>query len=96
VATSAGVFGALLPIPTLSAFVIFVIAVAASGHISIGSMSAAVILPIISFWAGIYPKPISFTALIVCLLILYTHIPNLKRILAGHELEFKDGSQPRK
>ena len=42
VATAAGVFMALLPVPTAGAFVVFGVAVAITHHIFRGSMSAAV------------------------------------------------------
>ncbi len=91
VATSAGVFGAILPLPTLVAFLGFIIAVAISGHISIGSICAGIILPILSFWLG-YPLPFSIMVTIVSALILYKHIPNMKRILSRKELPFQDNS----
>lgn len=92
VATSAGVFGAVLPLPTLAAFMVFILAVALSGHISVGSMCAGIVLPVLSFALG-YPAPLSAMAAVVSALILYKHIPNLKRILAGRELAFKDGGR---
>ena len=52
VATAAGVFMALLPVPTAGAFVVFAIAVALTGHISVGSMSASVA----QTWTGFGPS----------------------------------------
>lgn len=90
VATAAGVFMALLPIPTAGAFVVFGIAVAITSHISVGSMAASVALPILCFvLAKDYQKPFTLLALTVCILIFYTHIANIRRILAGAELSFK-------
>lgn len=90
VATAAGVFMALLPIPTAGAFVVFGIAVAATSHISIGSMAASVALPILCFvLAKDYQRPFTLLALTVCILIFYTHISNIRRILKGAELSFK-------
>jgi glycerol-3-phosphate acyltransferase PlsY len=90
VATAAGVFMALLPIPTAGAFVVFGIAVAITSHISVGSMAASVALPILCFvLAKDYQKPFTLLALTVCVLIFYTHIANIRRILAGAELSFK-------
>lgn len=90
VATAAGVFMALLPIPTAGAFVVFGIAVAVTSHISVGSMAASVALPILCFvLAKDYQKPFTLLALTVCILIFYTHIANIRRILAGAELSFK-------
>jgi len=95
VATAAGVFMALLPVPTAGAFVVFGLAVAITSHISVGSMSASVALPILCFiLAKDYQRPFTLLALVVCLLIFYTHIANIRRILKGAELSFqhkKDG-----
>ncbi len=94
VATAAGVFMALLPVPTAGAFVVFAIAVALTGHISVGSMSASVALPILCFLlARDYQRPFTLLALSVCALIFYTHIANIRRILKGSELSFKHGEE---
>jgi len=90
VATAAGVFMALLPVPTAGAFVVFAIAVAFTGHISVGSMSASVSLPILCFFlTDARQRPFTLLALAVCGLIFYTHIANIRRILKGAELSFK-------
>lgn len=94
VATAAGVFMALLPLPTTGAFIFFGIAVFLSGHISVGSMSASMALPILCLvFNKPEQKPLTIMALTVCLLIFYTHISNIKRILAGRELTFKHNKE---
>jgi glycerol-3-phosphate acyltransferase PlsY len=90
VATAAGVFTALLPLPTAGAFVVFIIAVATTSHISVGSMAASISLPLFCFaLSKDYQRPFTILALVVCALIIYTHISNIRRILAGRELSFK-------
>ncbi|MCX5784118.1 MAG: glycerol-3-phosphate 1-O-acyltransferase PlsY [Elusimicrobia bacterium] len=90
VATSAGVFMALLPLPTTGAFVFFGLAVAITQHISVGSMAASVALPVFCFFLNPpQRKPLTIMACVVCALIFYTHIPNIRRILQGKELSFK-------
>ncbi len=90
VATAAGVFMALIPVPTAGAFVVFAIAVGITSHISVGSMAASVALPVLCFaLAKDYQKPFTLLALTVCILIFYTHIANIRRILKGAELSFK-------
>ena len=90
VATAAGVFMALLPLPTAGAFVVFAIAVGITSHISVGSMAASVALPVLCFaLAKDYQRPFTLLALTVCVLIFYTHIANIRRILKGAELSFK-------
>jgi glycerol-3-phosphate acyltransferase PlsY len=95
VATAAGVFMALLPVPTAGAFVVFGLAVAATGHTSVGSMAASVALPILCYFlADARQRPFTLLALTVCLLIFYTHIANIRRILAGAELSFRHRGAP--
>lgn len=90
VATAAGVFMALLPVPTAGAFVVFALAVALTHHISVGSMAASVALPVLCLFLASGPqRPFTLLALAVCALIFYTHISNIRRILKGAELSFK-------
>ena len=90
VATAAGVFMALLPVPTTGAFLVFAIAVALTHHISVGSMSASVALPVLCYFlAGGAQRPFTLLALAVCVLIFYTHLSNIKRIVKGRELAFQ-------
>ncbi|MCR4820816.1 MAG: glycerol-3-phosphate 1-O-acyltransferase PlsY [Elusimicrobiales bacterium] len=94
VATSAGVFAALLPIPLTLAFTTFCIVVAITSHISAGSMAASVVLPFFCyFFSEPYQKPFTILALCVCILIFCTHISNIKRILKGKELSYKKDKQ---
>jgi glycerol-3-phosphate acyltransferase PlsY len=96
VATSAGVFAALLPVPTLFAVVVFALATALTKHISLGSISGALILPVAAVLLH-EPRPLAAMAALVSLLILLKHIPNMKRLLEGKELHFEkqeDGGSP--
>lgn len=95
VATSAGVFAALLPIPTALAFTAFVICVALWGRISIGSIVACVVLPMASFFIGKHPMGVNIMVTAIGLLVIYKHIPNIKRLLAKKELKFEDGAKKR-
>ena len=93
VATSAGVFMALLPIPTVLALVSFAIIVWLTGRISPGSILAAVILPLSSYFIGHYLLSYSLIATAAGILVIYRHIPNIKRMLKREELKFEDGSK---
>ncbi|MBQ8033486.1 MAG: glycerol-3-phosphate 1-O-acyltransferase PlsY [Elusimicrobiaceae bacterium] len=95
VATSAGVFLALAPVPTVLAFLTFVALVAKWGRISIGSIFACVVLPVAS-WCMSYPLAEKIMATAVGALVIYKHIPNIKRLLAQNELKFEDGAKKRK
>lgn len=91
VATSAGVFLALLPKPLLCALGVFGLLVALTHHISAGSMAAALVFPFLAILFG-SPWQLSAMAFAACGLILYKHIPNYKRLMEGRELFFKHGS----
>ena len=91
VATSAGVFLALLPKPTLGALGVFVLGVAATGHISVGSMAAAALFPFIALFFH-EPAPLTWMAFAAGLLILVKHIPNFRRLVLGQELHYEHGS----
>lgn len=94
VATSAGVFGAMLPAPTLTAVIFFLIGVGVTKHISAGSILAAIVLPVASFAISGYPPSFSIMVTIVSLLILYKHIPNMKRIWLKKELPIEQRQPP--
>lgn len=96
VATSAGVFAALLPIPTALAFTAFVICVALWGRISIGSIAACLVLPISGYFIGHHSITVDIMSTAIGLLVIYKHVPNIKRLLAKKELAFEDGSKKRK
>lgn len=85
VATSAGVFLALMPWPMAATMAAFTIAVKVSGHISVGSITAAVALPIAAV-ALQAQTAYSIAAAVSGGLILYKHIPNIKRLIQNKEL----------
>ena len=92
VATSAGVFGALLPLPTVIAFISFVLVVWRTGRISPGSILACIVLPLAAWLTGASLPYIIF-CVIVAAIVIYKHIPNIKRMLEHKELNFEDGSK---
>ncbi|PIP84580.1 MAG: acyl-phosphate glycerol 3-phosphate acyltransferase [Elusimicrobia bacterium CG_4_9_14_3_um_filter_62_55] len=85
VATSMGVFLALTPYPMSLTLVVFIAAVKLSGHISIGSMTCALVFPALILFT---PQPVETRILAVSagLLILYRHIPNIKLLLSHQEI----------
>ncbi len=85
VATSAGVFLALMPWPMAATMVVFALAVRLSGHISVGSMSAAAALPIAALAFG-QKTAYCIAAAVAGALIIYKHIPNIKRLMQNREL----------
>ncbi|MBI5243921.1 MAG: glycerol-3-phosphate acyltransferase [Elusimicrobia bacterium] len=93
VATSAGVFAALLPLPLIPAAAAFIIAAAASGHIAVGSIAASLALPISAGLLG-SPKPLQALAWAVSILVLIRHIPNMRCLLKGERLTARGRGRP--
>ncbi len=90
VGTSAGVFLGLAPVPLLSALAVFIIVVALTRYVSLGSLLAA-----LAFLLGLLaqrfvfsmplPDILLYLGSIVVILIWYAHRENIKRLLAGNE-----------
>lgn len=84
VATSAGVFLALLPKQTGLALIAFLIFFLTTKHVSVGSMAAALTLLIVSFFIPT-PPILHVLVAVVSVLVLIKHIPNMKRLAKGEE-----------
>jgi len=84
VATGAGVVLALMPKVVLIAFGIWVVVVLVSGYVSLGSIIAALSVPVIAL---IYHVPWIYYvfAIPAPLFILYRHLPNIDRLRKGTE-----------
>lgn len=85
VATTGGVFFGLTPLPTLVALVGFIVVVALTKRVSIGSLTSAVVLP-----AGVIVEkgpthPLSIICVMIALLVIWLHRANIRRIIAGTE-----------
>ncbi len=84
VATAAGVFTALLPLPTLFGLMIFAAALLATRYVSLGSMLGALSLPVSAVIRKEPPAFVVFAA-IVSLAVVVRHRANIVRLLAGTE-----------
>jgi acyl phosphate:glycerol-3-phosphate acyltransferase len=84
VATSAGVFLALIPLQTLAALGVFGIGFGLTKRVSVGSLAACVAL-LICVMIMETSFTIRVTVLAAGLMMLAKHIPNIKRIAAGTE-----------
>ncbi len=90
VGTSAGVFMGLAPVPLLIALTFFVIIVAATRYVSLGSISAALVfLLVISIQkfatTFIVPDVLYYLCVGVVVLLWYAHRENIKRLLHRNE-----------
>ncbi len=87
VATSAGVFLALIPVPTVLAFIIFGGIVFFTHYISLGSIIGSIFLPLIAYLNN-EPKETIVFAIITAVLIIIKHRSNVKRLFNRNENKF--------
>ena len=88
VASFIGAFLYLTPVPLLSVLIVFVIVVAATRYISLGSIVAAGTFPL-AVWLILHPPaPVVLASLIAGAFIVYRHSANIERIRAGNESVF--------
>jgi glycerol-3-phosphate acyltransferase PlsY len=88
VATATGVFLALAPLPTLVAIATWLAVVAVTGYVSLGSLLAAVALPIaIAAWLGVHATifPVSIA---IAAFVFWSHRANIGRLRRGEEHRF--------
>lgn len=88
VATAAGCFAVISPGAVLAAVVVFIAMLSMARRVSVGSLSAAAVLPL-AVWIDADSAIMTATASIVALFIFICHRDNLKRLLAGKEPEFR-------
>ena len=88
VATAAGVFAALVPVPALVAVAVWALVLWASGYVSLASLGAAAVLPI-AVGALLGPvSPLFYLALLVGAFVFWTHRANIGRLRRGDEHRF--------
>ena len=89
IATSAGVLAGLSVQAALVAAVVWIVVVAISRFSSLGSLVAAVSVPITLWRLRTPPEYVAF-GLIAALLAIYRHRANIERLVAGTELRVTD------
>jgi glycerol-3-phosphate acyltransferase PlsY len=93
VASFVGAFLRLTPIPLAAVLVVFVITVAVTRHISVGSIVGAATFPL-AVWLILHPSwPVLAAAVIAGAFIVYRHEENIHRLHAGTENLFTFGSR---
>ena len=88
VATAVGAFSGLAPRAMVVALVLFVIVVAVTRYISLGSMVAAGVFPLLVWWLNPAERTTASILLLIgasSLLIIIRHQDNIRRLLAGTE-----------
>jgi len=97
VATGLGVVLALMPKAALVALAVFVVVVALTRYVSLGSMLAAVALVVAEILLlekpfGPAERPLTIFCVFVALMIIQRHTGNIRRLLAGTENKFRFSS----
>jgi glycerol-3-phosphate acyltransferase PlsY len=88
VATAAGVFFALAPIPMAVTFAVFVGVVFGTGYVSLGSLISAVVLPTLLLVILGPRAPLFFVSALIALFVFWTHRTNIARLRRGEEHRF--------
>ena len=90
VATAAGMLLALIPSHLLAAFGIYLLVISITHYVSLGSVFAAISIPVIFFaeyylFGHTYPSEIYIVSGLLSILIVVTHRSNIDRLLRGVE-----------
>jgi glycerol-3-phosphate acyltransferase PlsY len=93
VASFIGAFLYLTPIPLAATLVLFVLVVAATRHISVGSVAAAGSLPLAVWMIEHPPGVVVLASIAAAVFIIYRHSANISRVRAGNEHVFKFGGK---
>lgn len=84
VATTAGVVIASMPLTALISIFAFLITVAVSRYVSLGSLVMAALLPLVA-WFLRNPAPNTAFALVLGIMTVWKHRPNIIRLIEGSE-----------
>ena len=98
VGTAFGVFLGLAPLPSITAAVVWAALTFGTGYVSLGSITAAVALPVsviaLGLWRGDLSVAMVAVSVILGLLVIVRHRSNISRLLRGEENRF--GKRERK
>ncbi len=88
VATALGIFLVLFPLQTLYAAIIFFLVVLKTRYVSLGSILAALSMPVFVSFSAKAAYQITLT-IIMSALIIYKHKDNISRLMEGNENKLK-------
>ena len=94
VATASGVFFALAPRAMLAAFVTFVVVLAATGYVSLGSLTGALVLSIALLVIHGVRSPLFVVGAVVAAFVFWSHRANIGRLRRGEEHRFGRRGKP--
>ena len=90
VATGLGVIVMMMPVPALLVFLIWLGVVKLSGYVSLGSIVAAALVPVLAWNFG-YPVEYIGFGILAAAFIIIRHHANIGRLLSGTESKIKAG-----
>jgi glycerol-3-phosphate acyltransferase PlsY len=88
VATAAGVFLALAPLQTLLTLLVFAVVLFSSGYVSLGSLTAGLILPVLLGLSVGVRSPVFMISVLIAAFVFWTHRANIARLRKGEEHRF--------
>ena len=94
VATGLGVIAVLVPKVTLMVFCVWLAIVLITRYVSLGSIVAAALVPLLMWYTGVQWEILGFGFLAAAFVII-RHRPNIERLLKGEELKIKAGGKPK-
>ncbi len=90
VGTLAGMLLCLFPLAVLLGLVVWVAALVATGYVSVGSVTAVTLFPLVTYLRdGTLDSSLGYFSLLIVAFIWFTHRGNLARLLAGTENRFE-------
>lgn len=90
VATGLGVIVMMMPVPALLVFLVWLGVVKLSGYVSLGSIVAAALVPVLAWNFG-YPVEYIGFGILAAAFIIIRHHANIGRLLSGTESKIKAG-----
>jgi glycerol-3-phosphate acyltransferase PlsY len=91
VASFVGAYLCLTPLPLVATVVVFIVIVAWTRHISLGSIVAAAAFPLAVWLISHPPRAVVVAAIVSGAFIIYRHKENIVRLRAGNENVFTIG-----
>lgn len=97
IATSAGVLIAMMPAAVVILIFVFIAVLFVTRYVAVASMSSAAALPLLTLWGswfhgkiqnGTWNKPLFFFSLLIAILAIWKHRPNIRRLREGTESRF--------
>jgi glycerol-3-phosphate acyltransferase PlsY len=94
VATALGVFLVLFPTAILISLAIFIIVVAVTRYVSLGSILGALAFPVVAYFMAHPDWQTLLPACVISLMVVIKHHENIRRLLAGNENRFGSRKVP--